>query len=563
MIMNIRTFTQLHHYTLILASLLLLSATPAQAQLFGKLFHRTPADSIAGRDRVDEVFGLIYDNYVETPNTDKLADEAVRQALKTLDPHCLYIPAKDVERANEALQGNFIGIGMTFNIIRDSVVIIDLTPGGVAERVGMKRGDRVVEADGHSLVGDSVTTATVAKYVRGPQGSKGTFVNVRKGEKISFTLTRERINIPSVTPYFMADDSTGYICVIRFARNTVSEFLRAVSELQKQGMKNMILDLRGNSGGFLDMAIGLANEFLDRGDLIVYTQGRIQKRTDARANGRGHFRKGKVVIMLDEHSASASEVLSGALQDHDRAVIVGRRSFGKGLVQRLFTLKDGGQIRLTTARYYTPSGRCIQKPYGDSINYNDDIHQRFLNGELTSVDSIKHQIPDSLRFLTRHGRTVYGGGGIVPDIFVPLDTTRLAPFVLTCRRKLVTRDFAQDFVDAHREELPRQPLSPLAKGESPLHSQFSPLAKGESPQGEGVLNSQFSIFNLDSLFTLYAAAAGYTRDSLATDDHSEVYLHTLLLSEVAQRLWGTAYYYQVMKDFDDHFHQALEAVRRN
>jgi len=537
--------------TAILLLLLQLCLAPAQAQLFRNLFHRAPADSVAGRDRVDEVFSLIHDNYVETPNTERLSDEAIRRMLRVLDPHCLYIPAKDVERANESLQGNFIGIGMTFNIIRDSVVIIDLTPGGAAERIGMRRGDRLVMADGHPLVGDSVNNNTVAKYVRGPQGSKADFEVVRQGRKITYHLTRERINIPSVTPWFMVDSTTGYICIVRFARNTLSEFQSALRDLKKQGMKDLLLDLRGNTGGFLDMAVGLANEFLDRGDLIVYTQGRAQKRSDARANGHGNFRatrnpdgtirQGHLVVLLDEHSASASEVLSGALQDHDRAVIVGRRSFGKGLVQRVYTLRDGSQVRLTTARYYTPSGRCIQKPYGDSINYNDDLHQRLLSGELTSADSINNNIPDSLRFQTRHGRTVYGGGGIIPDIFVPLDTARLAPFVATCRRKNVTRDFAQDFADAHRTE-------------------FS------------TFNSQLSIANLDSLFTLYAADKGYTRDSLNADTalwppdrvaHSEAYLHALLQSEVAQRLFGTQYYYRVMKDFDDLFHVALETVRKN
>lgn len=538
----------------ILFILFLLSLPPTHAQFFRNLLRKPPADTIVGRDRVDEVFSLIHDNYVDTPNTDRLSDEAIRRMLRILDPHCLYIPAKDVERANENLQGNFIGIGITFNLIRDSVVVIDLTPGGVAERVGMQRGDRLVKVDGHPLVGDTVNNATVSKYVRGPQGSKAEMEVVRHGKTITFHLTRDRINIPSVTPCFMVDSSTGYICVVRFARNTLSEFNMALRDLKKQGMKNLLLDLRGNTGGFLDIAIGLANEFLDRGDLIVYTQGRTQKRTDAAANGRGNFRakrnpdgsftSSRLVVMLDEHSASASEVLSGALQDHDRAVIVGRRSFGKGLVQRVYTLRDGGQVRLTTARYYTPSGRCIQKPYGDSINYNDDIHRRLLSGELTSADSI--HFPDSLKFQTRHGRTVYGGGGIVPDVFVPLDTARLDPFVATCRRKNVVRDFAQDFADGHRDFFPPDSAARF-------------------------LDARFSTFNLDSLFTAYAADRGYTRDSLNADTalwtpdrvaRSEAYLHSLLMSEVAQRLFGMAYYYRVMKDFDDLFHVALEEIRK-
>lgn len=508
---------------------------PAQGQFLHKLFHRHTHDTIEGLARLNDVMTIVEANYQEEPHMGKLSDEAIRTILRNLDPHCLYIPASEVERTNESLKGSFSGVGMTFNIIRDTVVVMDLLPDGTALKAGMQRGDRLVGVDNHSLLGDSLNNALVSKYVRGKKGEKSVFHIVRHGKPVDLTIDRQNTRLASVKPFFMVNDSVGYICIERFSYNTASEFANAIRSLKEEGMTVMMLDLRGNSGGYLDIAIGVANEFLGKGNLIVYTQGRKFKRREARATNWGNFRKGKVVVMLDENSASASEVVSGALQDWDRAVIVGRRSFGKGLVQHIFTLSDGGQVRVTTARYYTPSGRCIQKPYGDTINYSDDFNRRFKHGELFSADSIPR--PDSLRYYTHAGRVVYGSGGIIPDIFVPLDTTRLNPFVVTVRKDHVVRDFAQDFADSHRD----------------------------------VTDTSLA-FNLDSLFTLYAAAAGYTRDSLDADSalctpartaHSESYLHTLIRSEVAQRLFGTDHYYRVMKDYDKHFRIALEATKRN
>ena len=358
------------HRLLTLGLLLLPTALHAQADTVS-----------AAQQRVDQVMDLIEQFYTETPDMNRLSEEAVRAMFKALDPHSIYIPAKDVERANEGLQGNFEGVGISFQIVSDTIVVQSVIDGGPSEKVGLQVGDKLIRIDGQPATGDSINNNFVFKRLRGKKGTVVELDILRQGTVYPFSIVRDKVPIYSVDTYFMADDTIGYIRLTRFARTSVDEFRKALKALQKQGMTALILDLRGNTGGFLDIAYTLANEFLERGQLIVYQEGRRTPRQDFRANGHGKFRKGRLVVLIDEGSASASEIVSGAVQDWDRGTLVGRRTFGKGLVQRMFPLKDGGQVRLTTARYFTPSGRCIQRPYSEGSDaYRDDLSQRYKRG---------------------------------------------------------------------------------------------------------------------------------------------------------------------------------------
>ncbi len=500
-----------------------------------------PDTLTAGQIRVDEVMKLIDGNYTEAPDMDRLSTEAINAMLKTLDPHSVYIPAKDVERANEGLQGNFEGVGISFQIIEDTIVVQSVIAGGPSEKVGIEVGDKLIRIDGEPATGDSINNQFVFNHLR---GKKGTVVNIdiqRQGTIYTFEITRDKVPIYSIDTWFMADDTIGYIRLIRFARTSVDEFRKALSSLQKQGMKALILDLRGNTGGFLDVAYNLANEFLERNQLIVYQEGRRTPRQNFRSNGRGKFRNGRLVVLIDEGSASASEIVSGAVQDWDRGIIIGRRSFGKGLVQRMFQLSDGGQIRLTTARYYTPSGRCIQRPYDEGSDaYRDDISQRYKNGELVNADSI--HFVDSLMYKTAGGRTVYGGGGIMPDIFVPMDTMRLSDYFISLRGKGLLNSVPLQWADAHRND--------------PEVKTFE------------LFLQNYDRFNLDVILTDAAIQKGVVRDTEKEaleperTKHSDEYMHLLLKAQVAKDLFGIDYYYKVMKDTDAPYLRALEELRK-
>ena len=525
----------------LLTLLLTVAIAPSNAQLFKKIFHRNQTeDTIPGLVRLQEVMGLVHNNYVETPNTDRISEAAVRQMLRTLDPHSIYIAAKDVERTNESLQGNFEGVGISFGIYNDTIVVAEVVPGGASEKVGVLRGDKILRIDGGPATGDSINNAFVFKHLRGKKGTLVVVDVLRGRNTISFHIIRDKVPINSVDTYFMADDTIGYIRLLRFARTSVDEFRRAVNDLQKQGMKALVLDLRGNTGGYLDIACGLANEFLPTGSLIVYTEGRTQKRQDFRANRYGRFRKGSLVVLIDENSASASEIVSGAVQDWDRGVVVGRRSFGKGLVQRMYTLSDGAQVRITTARYYTPSGRCIQKPYESGTDdYNADLARRYNHGEMVSSDSI--HFADSLKYKTVGGRTVYGGGGIMPDIFVPMDTMRLSDYFIACRSKGLQRQFAHQWADGHKTQSMVKDFDTYL-----LH---------------------YDSLGIDSLFEAYAAEHAVVRDTAKEQaepirvKHSDDYQHVLLKGLVAEQLFGMKYYYLVMKEVDNGYQSAITTLR--
>lgn len=362
--------------------------------------------------------------YVDPVNEDKLVEEAIIKMLAQLDPHSTYSNADEVKKMNEPLQGNFEGIGVQFNMSEDTLFIIQPISGGPSEKAGILAGDRVIMVNDTVIAGIKMSTEEIMRRLRGPKDSKVEMKILRRGVKelLSFTVKRDRIPIHSLDASYMIKDQTGYIRINRFGATTAQEFTDALRKLQKEGMQDLILDLQGNGGGYLNAAIDLANQFLGQKELIVYTEGKKNPRSEFYAKGTGEFRNGKLVILIDDYSASASEIVTGAVQDWDRGIVVGRRSFGKGLVQRPIDLPDGSMIRLTVARYYTPAGRCIQKPYENIEKYNLDLINRYNKGEMIHADSI--HFPDSLKYTTKKlGRIVYGGGGVMPDYFVPLDTT--------------------------------------------------------------------------------------------------------------------------------------------
>lgn len=394
--------------------------------------------------------------YVDSTSQTKLVEDAITGMLENLDPHSTYTNPEETKEMTEPLAGNFDGIGIQFNMLTDTVYVIQVVSGGPSEKVGLMAGDRIVEVNDTVIAGVKMSTPEVMKRLRGPKGSE-VHVKVKRGEEpqlLDFTITRGKVPVYSIDAVYMADKETGYIKLNRFAASSTKEFKEALSSLSKKGMTQLILDLQGNGGGYLNVPIELADEFLSRGKIIVYTEGNKQKRQDALSTATGSFEKGRLVILVDEASASASEILSGAIQDWDRGVIIGRRTFGKGLVQRPLPLPDGSMIRLTVARYYTPTGRCIQKPYekGKGDEYAHDLISRYNRGELMSADSI--HFPDSLKAQTlAKGRTVYGGGGIMPDVFVPIDTTFYSDYHRTLVSKGLVNRVAMNYLDKHREEL--------------------------------------------------------------------------------------------------------------
>ncbi|MGN0190021.1 MAG: S41 family peptidase, partial [Candidatus Cryptobacteroides sp.] len=378
-----------------------------------------------------------------------LTDAAVTAALGKLDPHSVYLPPVELEASETELSGNFEGIGIQFNVPNDTAIILSVIPGGPSEKAGLQQGDRIIRVDAREIAGHKTPQDSMIKLMKGPAGTKVTVTVDRSGETIPFDITRDKIPVHCVDAAFMLDDTTGYIRLTKFTRTTYSEFIAAAVRLRSLGMTRLIFDLRENTGGYLDQAYLLCNEFLEKGDKVVYMEGLHRKRSDLDADGRGSLKDIQLSVLIDEVSASSSEIFAGAMQDNDRGVIVGRRSFGKGLVQEPINFTDGSGVRLTVARFYTPSGRCIQKPYSDRYAY--DIYERYANGELTSADSIKVNTDEV--YYTVGGRRVYGGGGIVPDVFVPIDTTRASDFYLKCSRKAVAMRFASAVFDRYRSEL--------------------------------------------------------------------------------------------------------------
>ncbi|MFV0591473.1 MAG: S41 family peptidase [Draconibacterium sp.] len=401
---------------------------------------------------------LIDGYYVDTANVEKLTEDAVIHVLSELDPHSTYISKEEVEKMNEPLKGNFEGIGISFTILKDTLLVTTTIAGGPSEKVGLRAGDRIVEVDGKKIAGIGLKNSDVFDMLRGDKGTEVNLIVIRKSENepLAFTIIRDKIPIYSLDASYMLNKKTGYIKLSRFAATTNDEFVEAMKQLTQEGLENLVLDLRGNGGGYLKTAIEISDQFLDNNKLIVYTNGRNDPKREYDASSKGLFETGKLVVLVNEGSASASEIVSGAIQDWDRGLIIGRRSFGKGLVQKPFFLTDGSMIRLTTAHYYTPSGRCIQKPYDEGVSeYRKDYINRMSNGEMFNADSIHFDA--SLKHKTLvNGRSVYGGGGVMPDIFVPLDTSRNYVYLNQLRRKNVTYNFVLNFIDKNRDDLKKK-----------------------------------------------------------------------------------------------------------
>jgi len=479
--------------------------------------------------------GAISALYVEDVDEKKIVEQAIKGMLEELDPHSTYLTPEENDKSNETLTGSFEGIGVQFNMVEDTLFIVQPIPDGPSERVGIMAGDRIVTVNDTAIAGVKMSQESIMKRLRGPKGTKVDLGINRRGvnELLHFIVTRDKIPVNTVDAAYMIRPGIGYIKISSFGATTVEEFESKLSELRGKGATQLILDLQGNGGGLLMAAVGLANEFLGRDQMVVYTEGKRSPRSGYLADGRGRFRDGKLVVLIDEYSASASEIVSGAVQDWDRATIVGRRSFGKGLVQRPIEFHDGSLIRLTVAKYYTPVGRCIQKPYGKDVDYGDDIIERLHHGELTNPDSI--HFPDSLKYSTKiEHRTVYGGGGIMPDIFVPLDTTRTNQYYRNVTAKNVVLNTSLQYAERNRRQIQRR------------FRTFEEFNRGYEI-GPDVLK----------LFLDKAKDAKVEYDETQYQECLPIF-RTQLKATIARLIWGMNAYYQVIQDLDETIQRAVK-----
>ena len=489
--------------------------------------------------KFSRALGYISSYYVDSVDTKELVEDAIIDILKDLDPHSVYVPADEVKAMNEPLEGNFEGIGIQFNILRDTIYVISPISGGPSEKVGLRAGDRIVEIDDENVAIIKISTQGVRDRLLGKKGTKVKVGIKRKNvnEILYFTITRDKIPIYSVDAAYLVDNDIAYIKINRFAMTTIKEFNEKVEMLKSQGAKSIILDLRDNAGGYLDKAIELADQFLDKGQLIVYTKGLQVPRSESYATGAGNCKDGKVLILIDEGSASASEIVSGAIQDWDRGIIVGRRSFGKGLVQKPMFLPDGSMIRLTIARYYTPTGRLIQKPYDNgSEEYAKELLTRYEHGEFLNADSI--DLPDSLKYYTlKNKRVVYGGGGIMPDIFVPLDTTAVTKYYSKMVRQGVLNSYVLEYIDKNRKRL---------ESNYPDFKSF---------------NNKFEVTDkmLKNLLE-----HGEENDIETTDEefeNSKKNFKLIIKGLIARDLWDMSEYFQIVNVRDKGFNKAVEIMQ--
>ena len=528
---------------LIIIAIACFATVALQAQKFGN----------AAMQKLNMAEFAITNLYVDSVDENKLVEEAIISMLEQLDPHSTYSDADEVKKMNEPLQGNFEGIGVQFQMIEDTLLVIQPISNGPSEKIGILSGDRIIAVNDTAIAGVKMGTEKIMERLRGTKGTKVKLTIDRRGvsEPLIFNVTRDKIPIYSMDAAYMIEPGVGYIRINRFGASTTEELLNAMKELKKKGMKDLILDLQGNGGGYLNAAIDMANEFLGEKELIVYTEGRAAQRNEFFAKGNGGFRNGRLVVLIDEYSASASEIVSGAIQDWDRGVVVGRRSFGKGLVQRPIDLPDGSMIRLTVSRYYTPAGRCIQKPYDSSADtelnsgkgsgednikkYHSDLIGRFNRGELTNADSI--HFPDSLKSQTiRMKRTVYGGGGIMPDYFVPIDTTLYTDYHRNIMAKGVVIKQVAKYIETHRQELKSQ------------YKNFNSF------------QTKFEISEeVMSQLRAMAEKEGITYDE-EQYKKSEPLIKTQLKALIARDIWDMNEYYQVMNSTNESVLRALEIL---
>lgn len=509
--------------------------------LFSLLSFLLPAQGISSlqQKKLSNAISAITNLYVDTINDKKMVETAIESMLRELDPHSSYIPKSEVDRVNEPLEGSFEGVGIQFQLLEDTLLVVQTIAGCPAEKVGVLPGDRIIYIGDELIAGVKMQNSDITTRLRGPKGTEVTVKILRRGkpELLIFKIIRDKIPIYSVDAAYMIGKETGYIKINNFGSTTVEEFQKVFTKLQKSGMKHLVLSLQGNGGGYLTAAYQLADEFLGRDKLIVYTQGLNQPKSVMEATAKGRFESGKLIVLVDEYSASASEIVSGALQDWDRAIIVGRRTFGKGLVQRQLPLVDGSMLRLTTARYYTPTGRCIQKPYKDGVDkYEKDILNRYNHGELLHADSI--HFPDSLRYQTLQlKRTVYGGGGIMPDIFVPFDTTRYTNYHRQIVGRGVLSQVTAQFIDKNRVDLKKK------------YPSFEKFKKNYVVDDE-----LFSQIELD------AEKEKIPFDSVQFDI-SKPLIRLQIKALIARDLWEMNEYYQIMDAENESLQKAVEILQ--
>ena len=485
--------------------------------------------------KLREILNQIHEEYVDTVNTSILVDDAIQEILHKLDPHSSYIPATERVAANEDLRGNFDGIGVEFNIFDDTIVVLTPLSGGPSEALGIQAGDKIINVDGKNVAGVGINNAGVMKALKGPRGTEVKVKVLRHNKEIDYTIVRDKIPQYSVDVSYMVNNEIGYIKVNRFSATTFDEFHESLTALKEQGMKKLVLDLQGNPGGYMNMAIEMADQFLPDGNKIVSQKGKERRyNAEAFATTKGDFESGDLIVLVNEGSASASEIVAGALQDNDRALIVGRRSFGKGLVQSPFDLSDGSELRLTISRYYTPSGRSIQKPYQDGDEYARDIISRYNHGEFFHADSIK--VNDSLEYLTLNGRRVYGGGGIMPDYFVPLDTTLNSHYLNELYLSTALQEYTFNYAEKNKAALEK----------------------------EGFQNF-LTKFVVDDQMLKDLVETGERNNVKA--DHKEVRLKKKLFrvhvkAQIARKMWGNEGYYPVFNETNEVFQQAIKMFDR-
>lgn len=547
--------------------------------------------------KATQTLGMIDYFYVDTTDLNRICEKGIEAMLKELDPHSVFIDKDEVAKMNEPLVGNFDGIGVSFQLLDDTIHVVDVISGGPSEKVGVLAGDKIVKVDDMPATGDTIKNDWVFKHLRGKKGTKVSVSVIRGKSKtpIVFEIKRDKIPINSIDTWFMIDKEIGYIRLNRFAQSSNEEMVQAITELQSEGMQSLILDLRGNGGGYLNVAVDICDQFLSGDKLIVYTKGAKSPRQELKAQKKGLFEQGRLVIMVDESSASASEILSGAVQDWDRGVIVGRRTFGKGLVQRPFDMYDGSQIRLTTSRYYTPSGRCIQKPYDAGVEeYQMDYYNRLSHGELLSADSV--HFADSLRCFTSGNRLVYGGGGIMPDVFVPIDTMRASDYMINLRSKGLFNSFALNWTEENREQfLKKAPTyDKFSKEYEKMNvlSEFEKYAEQEGVSRNAIKKEWVNIMvsdylkkeMSDSTARSYESYSDYAESLISGDKmlkeimqnakeedkkndlinkESDKYIASTIKALIARNLYGVKYYYMTTFENDRELKEAIDVLKDN